>query len=185
MKTCARCAIPQPLDNFYRKTGSDARFSACKRCTLDSQKKPCACGCGTRIWGKYLHGHRPLSDVARQGTTLPTIEPKEVDIAWAAGFIEGEGHIRLNVSGRSKTQMVNARQVNREPLERLLCLFGGTIYSHDKKRLHPTSSWQVTGPLARRCLELIALQLSTNRRSQAEDALAGKRRDSWAHVSSA
>lgn len=44
------------------------------------------------------------------------------DLAWAAGFLEGEGSFNSQRSPR-----VSAAQVQREPLERLQALFGGRI----------------------------------------------------------
>ena len=46
------------------------------------------------------------------------------DLAWAAGFIEGEGSFQYM---RKHTIRVSACQVQKEPLTRLLTLFGGTL----------------------------------------------------------
>ena len=49
-----------------------------------------------------------------------------LDIAWAAGFIEGEGCFGAPVNVRTGVS-VSAAQVQREPLERLQRIFGGRI----------------------------------------------------------
>lgn len=49
-----------------------------------------------------------------------------LQLAWAAGFIEGEG---------SFSNTVTAAQVQKEPIERLHALFGGRIYQRQNKRL--------------------------------------------------
>jgi hypothetical protein len=56
------------------------------------------------------------------------------DLAWAGGFLEGEGSFRANTSRRENgkswvTLTVDVVQVNREPLEKLLQIFPfGKIY---------------------------------------------------------
>ena len=58
-----------------------------------------------------------------------SVEASDVEIAWVAGFLEGEGWFayRDQRSGGRTTMRVGCNQVNREPLERLQELFGGTI----------------------------------------------------------
>lgn len=53
----------------------------------------------------------------------------DTDIAWAAGFFEGEGHVKAVVRGRSKSYIsIDVSQVYREPLDKLQELFGGKVY---------------------------------------------------------
>jgi hypothetical protein len=49
----------------------------------------------------------------------------EVELAWAAGFFEGEGSV--TITKRDDTLHVRAAQVDREPLVRLQNMFGGHI----------------------------------------------------------
>lgn len=51
------------------------------------------------------------------------------DLAWAAGFLEGEGSFCIRSNGR---WFLGAGQVDREPLERLQALFGGNIYKRER-----------------------------------------------------
>lgn len=60
------------------------------------------------------------------------------DIAWAAGFIDGEGCFTLAKSGRSsasaywRAPLVSAGQKTLRPLEKLHSMFGGKIYGPQK-----------------------------------------------------
>ena len=52
------------------------------------------------------------------------------DIAWAAGFMEGEGSFMSRCKGAILLECV---QVQKEPLERLQKLFGGNLYLVQRK----------------------------------------------------
>lgn len=73
--------------------------------------------------------------------------------------------------------MAQAAQVNREPLERLLSLFGGNIYT--KKRVRPREqqlyTWAVTGSRARGLMMTMYVLLSQRRRAQVLTALTAAR----------
>lgn len=49
-------------------------------------------------------------------------------IAWGAGFLEGEGSFTVNGAG---TPQLSACQVQKEPLERLAAMFGGAVKFRD------------------------------------------------------
>ncbi len=54
---------------------------------------------------------------------------RDTEIAWAAGFIEGEGCFTAQKTGESFSARVQVTQVAREPLDRLQRIFGfGKIY---------------------------------------------------------
>lgn len=57
--------------------------------------------------------------------------PTMHDIYWAAGFLEGEGHFRMNKGSFT----CSASQVQREPLDRLHDMFGGRMYRREGKVL--------------------------------------------------
>ena len=62
---------------------------------------------------------------------------KTIDIAWAAGFMEGEGSFM-----QSRTcPYMEVAQVQREPLDRLQSMFGGTVSLHKRKNKGPTGKW--------------------------------------------
>jgi hypothetical protein len=73
----------------------------------------------------------------------------ELDIAWAAGFIDGEGCFSIYRRRRRDRPTylvgVSVSQVKREPLDRLQSLFGGKTYVHKSYRPNQISccSWRV------------------------------------------
>lgn len=91
------------------------------------------------------------------------------DIAWAAGFLEGEGWLKL--TGRTHLCLA-ASQVDREPLDRLASIFGGMVYGPRKTKTQPIYTWQVTGRVrAQAALAAMWSWLSVHRRDQWTPAL--------------
>jgi len=67
------------------------------------------------------------------------------DICWAAGFLEGEGCFSLN----GRRVRIDVGQVQKEPLDRLKGLFGGSICykaKHSKPDWSPSWHWSLGGP---------------------------------------
>lgn len=69
----------------------------------------------------------------------------EIEYAWAAGFLDGEGHFGIHPNGHQngkkylRAQIAAKQKFCDEPLEKLVDLFGGAIY-------HPPSGvavWQI------------------------------------------
>lgn len=58
---------------------------------------------------------------------------KSVELAWAAGFIDGEGSIVITQAKGRRTPVymlqLNAGQAIREPLDRLVSILGGAVYA--------------------------------------------------------
>lgn len=53
---------------------------------------------------------------------------RELQVAWAAGFLDGEGHLGLGVNtGKYRGPKITASQVRVDPLLRLQDLFGGSV----------------------------------------------------------
>lgn len=51
------------------------------------------------------------------------------DIAWAAGFIEGEGTVRINLKrNKYKYFIISVSQTSTKPLDKLKSIFGGKVY---------------------------------------------------------
>lgn len=90
-----------------------------------------------------------------------------LDIAWAAGFIEGEGSFYHN--GNSLT--IRAAQVQKEPLERLRQMFGGKIGRYRNGNHQPIHQWYVHGRRAAGIIMTLFVLLSPRRKGQAEQAL--------------
>lgn len=84
------------------------------------------------------------------------------DVAWAAGFFEGEGSIGKRA--------VLAHQVNRWPLEKLERTFGGTIGAKPRSgrdnNQQPCWHWSIGGEQARLFVRLIYPYLSPRRQEQ-------------------
>jgi hypothetical protein len=97
---------------------------------------------------------------------------RAIDIGWAAGFLEGEGCFAHG----GNTFAVTATQVQREPLERLLRLFGGSIgYQDHHNRHNPAHQnvyiWRLCSHRAAGlCLTLYTL-MSPKRKLQIESEL--------------
>ncbi len=97
------------------------------------------------------------------------------DIAWAAGFIDGEGYIGINPYTSRGYQLyslaLRANQVDPRPLQKLRLLFGGTV---NRLKLYPNRrqawEWRVTGPRAERALRQMFPYL-TVKQEQAQVAL--------------
>ena len=128
-----------------------------------------------RDWANPKQRARRLANMLRgMADTSPvqksTIKPTIRDIAWAAGFLEGEG------SFASRGGTVNAVQVNTEPLHRLQELFGGSIYFDDKRtqknpNWQPVSAWSVSGARARGFAMTIYSLMSSRRQEQIKKML--------------
>ena len=82
--------------------------------------------------------------------------PREV-VIYAAGFFDGEGHVRVyhyGYLGRGQVR-IQIGQIVRAPLDYLQVFFGGQIYTHIKKRGHLIYNWHLTGSKAEEFLRLI------------------------------
>lgn len=104
----------------------------------------------------YGFGRRIGKNVAKA-----KVSPSLLDIAWAAGIVEGEGHFESNLE--NSTYRVIVTQVDQWLLRRLLLLFGGVIHAHTGN----TSRWCVSGARARGFALTILSFLSPRRREQA------------------
>ena len=107
--------------------------------------------------------------------TKPLRKPRTEEIAWAAGFYEGEGSVSA-----LGTLVAQITQVNREPLERFVPIFGGRIHSiRGTNTIGPLHGWYVGGALALSFFEQVEPWLSDKRRVQIKTALEELRRRHW------
>ncbi len=97
----------------------------------------------------------------------PTTVPSSEQIAWAAGFLEGEGSFSA-MSGTDHRARVSAGQKQREPLERLLAYFGGAIYAQSKREYN---MWILRGTKAFDLMCLMRPYMSPRRQGQIDIAL--------------
>jgi hypothetical protein len=91
-----------------------------------------------------------------------------IDIAWAAGFIEGEGCFYCGKTPSNHGRVsVSATQKEIEPLLRLKRIFGGSIHTR------PTgiSVWQVASRLAAQTMMTIYILMSERRKKKIVECL--------------
>ena len=119
---------------------------------------------------KLQQTHTERSKVPK-ATKRPTVR----DLEWAAGFLEGEGNFRGASKGEG-TARVRCSQCNREPMDRLVALFGGSL-THIKKRTpnrQDVWQWQLSGARARGVMLTLYTLMSTKRKEQIAGALPGR-----------
>ncbi len=98
--------------------------------------------------------------------------PRLLDLAWAAGFLEGEGHFGIN-SPTARCAVIQATQVNQEPLLQLRKVFGGSLNARKPRNNQtPYFEWKVSGARARGIMMTLYLLLSQKRRESILNALA-------------
>jgi len=130
-----------------------------------------ASGLGIRLDSDFKHFGRE-----RGGTRPASVRPTVRDLAWAAGFMEGEGCFRR----QSRCTRLSAKQIGtREPLERLVAMFGGVIHSvsneHNRRRggkARDGWEWTACGARARGVAMTLFPLLSRRRQDQVRRALA-------------
>jgi len=95
------------------------------------------------------------------------------DHAWAAGFVDGEGHVYISRRRQRKWTAyimgIRVSQKSRRPLERLEAMYGGSICAPDRK--HSIYQWNVSASKAREAMEHM-LPYFVLKREQVELALA-------------
>lgn len=105
----------------------------------------------------------------RPETPKAKVKPTPGDIAWAAGFIEGEGHFRPR-------SQVTAVQVDTEPLYKMQALFGGSITVHTRqgnpRGWQASWTWRTSGARARGVALTLYPLLSARRQAQVRGMLA-------------
>lgn len=116
-------------------------------------------------WVPWRHGR----SFERRATPTATKSPTSCELHWAAGFLEGEGYC----SGWSGSTYYGAGQVQREPLERLQSIFGGSLTLEPERQQHPNGirskpmyRWRVAGARARGVMMTLYSLFSPRRKSQ-------------------
>ena len=107
---------------------------------------------------------------AHKSTPQAAIHPTMADLAWAAGFLEGEGHFGVNDRNTHASTVVRATQKNLEPLHRLQRILGGTV---NPCRSDGFGEWRTYGVRARGIMFTLFSFLSARKRTQIIDALGG------------
>lgn len=103
----------------------------------------------------------------------PSMPYTTLDIAYLAGFLEGEGCFHTNAA-KYKVAQVDAVQVNKEPLEYIRERFGGSLRPRKAQREGQSDFWvwQVNGARAREVIRLVYPMLSQRRKTQADVAIS-------------
>ncbi len=154
LRICIRCKQAKPLSSFYKSKNNGRRFDRCIVCIGVSRGKP-------------------IGSTERRGTPKALRSATLADIAWAAGFLEGEAHFAFK---KGQTQIV-VHQVDREPLEHLQEVFGGTIREGSKRyqnnpNWHMQWVWVCSGVRARGISLTVYAFLSERRRSVIRSGMA-------------
>jgi hypothetical protein len=102
----------------------------------------------------------------------PSVTPTPEEIAWAAGFLEGEG----SFTWQGKYFKISAVQVDNEPLRRLLRYFGGSIREESGRRAggdsyqrQPSFRWTLCGNAALEVGSTLRPWLSARRQARIPD----------------
>ncbi len=98
----------------------------------------------------------------------------DLELAWAAGFFDGEGNIRYN--GHSRGLSASVSQCELEPLERFLAAVGrGRIYgpyTNGQRTKNPVWRWDITGSKqVVEAMDVLLPYLSSVKSSAYHDAL--------------
>lgn len=93
------------------------------------------------------YAKEPLSQCIVRGVQdrLDVVQ-RQLDLAWAAGFLDGEGCFTLSKQSgpthpSQRALHVSASQTRREPLDKLQGLFGGKVKEHSRTTEKGTVIW--------------------------------------------
>ena len=121
--------------------------------------------CGKHYTRWYRYGD-PLKTIRVRHVKDPTQDPTNEDMAWTAGFVEGEGYFeKAKNCSVGFGQKVAVDQVQKEPLEKLQALFGGSLTVRNRTT-GDIWVWSLSGPPARQFLTTILPRMSTRRKQQ-------------------
>lgn len=108
-------------------------------------------------------------------TAKATQHPRVRDLAWAAGFLEGEGSFYQSGGAKRRhrgTAYVVAYQVNKQPVQRLLSVLGGALHQRQARgKAQPVWVWRASGSRARGIIMTLFAFMSDKRQTQMRDAL--------------
>lgn len=73
---------------------------------------------------------------------LEKSKPSDIELAWAAGFFDGEGCVILRKSNNTYAVRISVSQVNPTPINKLKKLFGGHICFQKSKNDNWNDQWK-------------------------------------------
>lgn len=102
---------------------------------------------------------------------MEVVVASNTDYAWAAGFIDGEGHFGARRTKHGTYQVsIQVHQKGDEPLQRLKSIFGGAVYKTGREDIY---KWSIQ---RRALVEQVVLDLwpylTDVKRNQAHVALS-------------
>ena len=121
---------------------------------------------------EILGTHRPYRFGRATDTQRATRQHTLRDLAWAAGFLEGEGSFR-RTSGEHGSERVTFAQVNRAPVDQMIALLGGRAKQRHRgcERHSAVWDWAIYGARARGVMLTLYPLMSPKRQSQIRAAL--------------
>lgn len=160
-RACSRCLEQRPVDEFDRikgRTGLSSFRAFCMSCRREYMRQ--------RYERRRLEGGKPYRRHVRGPE--PTRIPSSEELAWAAGFLEGEGSFVRTNRGKYFGINVIAKQVNPEPPLRLQAIFGGSVRNRAPVGIgrKPYSEWVASGSRARSVIAAVWTWLSAHRKRQ-------------------
>ena len=100
-------------------------------------------------------------------------QSSRLEVAWAAGFFDGEGSTSCHARGAYRSLQMSVSQVERSPLERFRQALGrrGTISQPRRTKCQPISQWRAYSAEANAAIELLYPYLCLPKQEQAISAL--------------
>ena len=161
---CRRSSKQWRYNNLERARENYKKWAAANRAHLREYER-----------AKYQRERaRPVKN--EKSARSATRSPKALDLAWAAGFLEGEGWFGRNTRYKTGSETVSAPQKQREPLDRLMAIFGGTLRSGSTNKSYPENiywNWRCHGVRARGVMMTMYQFMSPRRKEQIRTALKG------------
>lgn len=96
----------------------------------------------------------------------------KIKIAWAAGVLEGEGSF-LTKTG-TDYPLVSCEMTDKDVLEELQSIFGGSISKVRKRKIHWKDSWKLMlyGESARKCMISVRPYMKSRRAQKIDEILS-------------
>ena len=138
-------------------------------CKKDIRPKRSRIGLCVNHYMKQWHYGDPLHDA--KAYLKATKSPSITDLHWMAGFLEGEGHFGMN-SPTARCAILKAVQVNKEPLQRIRDVLGGSLKQRiPRNNQQPYYEWNTSGARARGAMMTLYSLLSGVKKNDARLAL--------------
>jgi hypothetical protein len=106
----------------------------------------------------------------------------DIDVAWAAGFLEGEGCFGWYGGGtrrrakphltRTANAVINASQNEREPLDRLVSIFGAGRINPKRNKVRTAWEWRCQGHAAIPVMKAVLPHMSARRAERIREVIA-------------